>query len=148
MAPMVNWAGTTPLSWWVQRKSTEVGPLRPPVKTASVLAHTAEAAPRMKVNWGFRKMDENQYKRESFMNKKTYFFAARGKLLLKFRVTTFLPDWEPPLIFVRLISNFLCMCSNSDFDFEVNQTKIKGGCQSWRKVVPHKAKSDLPLANV
>ena len=30
-------------------------------------------------------------------------------------------------------------------DFEVNQTKIKGGCQSGRKVVPHYSKSDSPL---
>ena len=30
--------------------------------------------------------------------------------------------------------------------FEVNQTKIKGGCQSGRKVVPDDSKSDLPLA--
>ena len=30
-------------------------------------------------------------------------------------------------------------------DFEVNQTKIRGGCQSRRKVVPHDSKSDLPL---
>ena len=29
---------------------------------------------------------------------------------------------------------------------EVNQTKIKGGFQSGRKLVPHDAKSDLPLA--
>ena len=29
--------------------------------------------------------------------------------------------------------------------FEKNRTKIKGGCQSGRKVVPHNAKSDLPL---
>ena len=28
--------------------------------------------------------------------------------------------------------------------FEINQTKIKGGCQSGREVVTHK--SDLPLA--
>ena len=27
----------------------------------------------------------------------------------------------------------------------LNQTKIKGGCQSGRKVVPHDSKSDLPL---
>ena len=27
----------------------------------------------------------------------------------------------------------------------MNQTKIKGGCQSGRKVVPHNSKSDLPL---
>ena len=29
--------------------------------------------------------------------------------------------------------------------FEMNLTKIKGGCQSGRKVVPHNSKSDLPL---
>ena len=30
--------------------------------------------------------------------------------------------------------------------YEVNQIKIKGGCQSGRKLVPHDSKSDLPLA--
>ena len=30
--------------------------------------------------------------------------------------------------------------------FEINQTKIKGGCQSGRKVVTHNSKSDLLLA--
>ena len=30
--------------------------------------------------------------------------------------------------------------------FEKNWTKIKVGCQSGRKVVPHNSKSDLPLA--
>ena len=30
--------------------------------------------------------------------------------------------------------------------FEINQTKIKGSCQSGRKVVTHDSKSDLPLA--
>ena len=29
--------------------------------------------------------------------------------------------------------------------FEINQTKIKGGCQLGRKVVPHNSKSNLPL---
>ena len=29
--------------------------------------------------------------------------------------------------------------------FRINQTKIKGGCQSGRKVVMHNSKSDLPL---
>ena len=33
-------------------------------------------------------------------------------------------------------------------DFEVNQTQIKGGCQSGRKVVPHDPKSGLPLAGL
>ena len=31
--------------------------------------------------------------------------------------------------------------------FEINWTKIKGGCQSGRKVVPHNSKSDLPLVD-
>ena len=39
--------------------------------------------------------------------------GIRGKSLLESRVTTLLPGWQPPLIFVRFISNFLCMCSNS-----------------------------------
>ena len=30
--------------------------------------------------------------------------------------------------------------------FEINGTKIKGGCQSGKKVVNHNSKSDLPLA--
>ena len=29
--------------------------------------------------------------------------------------------------------------------FEINRTKIKGGCPLGRKVVPHDSKSDLPL---
>ena len=29
--------------------------------------------------------------------------------------------------------------------FELNRTKIKGGCQSCRKVVAHDSRSDLPL---
>ena len=32
--------------------------------------------------------------------------------------------------------------------FEINRTKIKGGCQSGRKVVTHNSKSDLPLYTV
>ena len=38
-------------------------------------------------------------------------------------------------------TNFMASVSG----FEVNQTKIKGGCQSGRKVVPHDSKHDLPL---
>ena len=30
--------------------------------------------------------------------------------------------------------------------YEINRTKIKGSCQSGRKVVTHNSKSDLPLA--
>ena len=46
----------------------------------------------------------------------------------------------------RLISDLSqnsCACASAHF--EVNQTKIKGGCQSGKKVVPHDSKSDLPL---
>ena len=32
--------------------------------------------------------------------------------------------------------------------FEINQTKIKGGCQSGRTVVTHNSKSDLPLVTL
>ena len=32
--------------------------------------------------------------------------------------------------------------------FEMNRTKIKGGCQSGRKVIPHDSMSDLPLSLV
>ena len=32
--------------------------------------------------------------------------------------------------------------------FEINQTKIKGGCQSGRKVITHNYKSDLPLVKI
>ena len=40
-------------------------------------------------------------------------FVTRGKSLLESWVITFLPDWQLPLIFVRFITNFFCMCSNS-----------------------------------
>ena len=33
-------------------------------------------------------------------------------------------------------------------NFEINRTKIKGGCQSGRKVVTKNFKSDLPLASL
>ena len=45
--------------------------------------------------------------------KKSGIEYIRGKSLIESLDTTFLPDWQPPLIFVRFISNFLCMCSNS-----------------------------------
>ena len=32
--------------------------------------------------------------------------------------------------------------------FEINRTKIKGSCQSERKVVTNDSKSDLPLASL
>ena len=32
--------------------------------------------------------------------------------------------------------------------FEINQSKIKGGCQSGRKAATHDSKSDLPLEHM
>ena len=39
--------------------------------------------------------------------------CARGKSLLELWIIPLPPDWQPPLILVRFISNYLCMCSNS-----------------------------------
>ena len=33
--------------------------------------------------------------------------STRGKSLSELWITTFLPDWQPPLIFVWFLSNFL-----------------------------------------
>ena len=38
---------------------------------------------------------------------------TRGIFLLEINCDTFVSDWHPPLIFVRLTSNFLYMCSDS-----------------------------------
>ena len=38
---------------------------------------------------------------------------VRGKSIIELSVTTFLPDWQPSLIFVWFVSKFLCMCSKS-----------------------------------
>ena len=48
-----------------------------------------------------------------YILKKIFFYFARGKSLLESWITTFLHDWQLPLILVRFISNFLCMCCNS-----------------------------------
>ena len=45
----------------------------------------------------------------------------------------------------RLFSSILLEHMHKKFD--INGTKIKGGCQSGRKVVPHDSKSDLPLVS-
>ena len=41
------------------------------------------------------------------------YILHRGKSILELWVTTYFPDSQPHLIFVRFISNFLCMCSYS-----------------------------------
>ena len=56
---------------------------------------------------------------------------ARDKSLLESWGTTFLPG-KP-------------YYKSMNKKFEINQTKIKGGCQSGRKVVTHDSKSNLPL---
>ena len=43
-------------------------------------------------------------------------------------------------------SNSVCILLEHMYKkFEINGTKIKGGCQSVRYEVPHDSKSDLPL---
>ena len=50
----------------------------------------------------------------SNMYRITVLKLTRGKSLLELWVsTTFLPDWQPPLIFIQFISNLLCMCTVS-----------------------------------
>ena len=77
-------------------------------------------------------------------------FDARGKSLLESWRTTFLSDWQPPLIFVWFTSkshdtnNSHAIRSHTK-KFEINRTNIKGSFQSVRKVVPHDSRSDLPL---
>ena len=78
--------------------------------------------------------------------------AARGKSLLESWVITFLPDWQPPLIlnlcliYFKITWALTILLEHMHKKFVINQTKIKGGCQSGRKVVPSDSKSDLPLA--
>ena len=76
---------------------------------------------------------------------------TRGKSPLESWVTIFLADWQPPLIFVQFTSKShehysLTLLEHMQKKFEINRTKIKGGCQSGRKVVTHNSKSDSPLA--
>ena len=46
---------------------------------------------------------------------------------------------------LKLLVHVLLLYGYCSCDFEINQKKIKGGCQSGRKVVPHDFKSDSPL---
>ena len=79
--------------------------------------------------------------------------STRGKSLLELWVTTFLPDWQPPLIFVRFTSKshehyLAILLEHMHKSFEINLTRIKGGCQLGRKVVTHNSKSDLLLSTL
>ena len=64
----------------------------------------------------------------------TCFETIRGKSLLELWVTTFLPDWQPPLIFVRFISIFFCMYSISIASAHV--ILGSGKSSTPRKVLP------------
>ena len=54
-----------------------------------------------------------------------FFKVPRGKSLLELWATTFLPNWQLPLIFVRFISNFLFMCSNDMASAHVISKQIR-----------------------
>ena len=49
------------------------------------------------------------------------------------------------MIYFKITRALTILLEHMQKKFEVNQTKIKGGCQSGRKVVAHNSKSDLPL---
>ena len=49
------------------------------------------------------------------------------------------------LIYFKITWSLPILLDHMHKKFEINRTKIKGGCQSGRKVVPHDSKSDLPL---
>ena len=77
---------------------------------------------------------------------------ARGKSLLELWVTTFLPSDSQLLSLFDLLQNHMntshTIRAHMHKKFEINRTKIKGGCQSGRQVVTHNSKSDLPLVVV
>ena len=49
------------------------------------------------------------------------------------------------LIYFKMTWALAILLEHMHKKFEINQTKIKGGCQSGRKVVTHNSMSDLPL---
>ena len=71
-------------------------------------------------------------------------FPTRGKSLLESWGTTFLPEWQPHLIFVWSWA-LAKLLEHMHKKFVINRTKIKGGCQSGTKVATHNSKSDLTL---
>ena len=54
---------------------------------------------------------------------------------------------ENCVVFLLMRSGYFLHCG-LPCDFEVNLTKINGGCQLGSKVVTHDSKSDLPLLTV
>ena len=49
------------------------------------------------------------------------------------------------LIYFKITWALAILLEHMHKKFEINRTKIKGGCQLGRKVVTHNSKSDLPL---
>ena len=49
------------------------------------------------------------------------------------------------LIYFKIVCALAILLEHMHKKFEINPTKIKGVCQSDRKVVTHNSKSDLPL---
>ena len=49
------------------------------------------------------------------------------------------------LIYFKITWTLAKLLEHKHKKFDINQTKIKGSCQSGRKVVTHNSKSDLPL---
>ena len=49
------------------------------------------------------------------------------------------------LIYFKITSKLAILLEHVHKKFRINRTKIKGGCQSGRKVVTHNSRSDLPL---
>ena len=50
------------------------------------------------------------------------------------------------LIYFKITWALAILLEHMHNKFEINRTKIKGGCKWGRKVVTHNSKSDLPLA--
>ena len=63
-----------------------------------------------------------------------YHFSSRMTATLNLCLIYFKITWALAILLERM-----------DKKFEINRTKIKGGCQSGRKVVTHNSKSNLPL---
>ena len=49
------------------------------------------------------------------------------------------------MIYLKITSALAILLEHIRKKFEINRAKIKGGCQSGRKMVTYNSKSDLPL---
>ena len=71
--------------------------------------------------------------------------VAEGKSLLESWGTTSPAIINLCLIYFKTTWALAILLEHMHKKCEINRTKIKGGCQSGRKVVTHNSKSDLPL---